>query len=137
MRRMTMQANGIDLDVRVPRAMPEAPLLLFLHGFPEYAGGWDEVLPAFAGTAITRWRPTSAAMPARASREGVEAYAIKHLVRDMLALGRPAFAGAAVRAGRARLGRLGGLCHGDRGAAGASPSSPSSMGCIRGRSSGR
>lgn len=24
------------------------PLILFLHGFPEYSGAWDEILPAFA-----------------------------------------------------------------------------------------
>lgn len=24
------------------------PLLLFLHGFPEFSGAWDEILPAFA-----------------------------------------------------------------------------------------
>ena len=39
---------------------PEAPLLLFLHGFPEYAGAWDEVLPAFAGSL-----PCGGARPAR------------------------------------------------------------------------
>ena len=66
----TVRVNGIDLHVR---AMGDAgaPLILFLHGFPEYSGAWDEVLPAFAGASM-RWRPTSAAMRAppspRASR---------------------------------------------------------------------
>ncbi len=26
------------------------PLVLFLHGFPEYWGAWEELLPSFAGT---------------------------------------------------------------------------------------
>jgi len=28
----------------------DRPLVLFLHGFPEYWGAWDELLPAFAGS---------------------------------------------------------------------------------------
>jgi pimeloyl-ACP methyl ester carboxylesterase len=48
MRRRTHRVNGVDLHVRDMRDS-EAPLVLFLHGFPEYSGAWDEVLPAFAG----------------------------------------------------------------------------------------
>ena len=66
MRHTTVQANGIDLHLRA-MGEPSAPLVLFLHGFPEYSGAWDEVLPAFAG-ASTPWRPTSAAMRAPPSR---------------------------------------------------------------------
>ena len=29
------------------------PLVLFLHGFPEYWGAWEELLPSFAGTHYT------------------------------------------------------------------------------------
>ena len=48
MRHDTVRVNGIDLHVR-STGDPQAPLMLFLHGFPEYSGAWDEVLPAFAG----------------------------------------------------------------------------------------
>jgi pimeloyl-ACP methyl ester carboxylesterase len=47
MRRMTIRANGIDLDVRSV-GDAGAPLLLFLHGFPEHADSWAEVMPEFA-----------------------------------------------------------------------------------------
>ena len=30
----------------------QTPLVLFLHGFPEYSGAWDEVLPAFAKSVV-------------------------------------------------------------------------------------
>ena len=39
MRRTTIRANGIDLDVRAA-GDAGAPLLLFLHGFPEHADSW-------------------------------------------------------------------------------------------------
>ena len=62
MRHETLRANGIDLFVR-STGDAAAPLVLFLHGFPEYSGAWDEVLPAFAEAvldqalaAMLRWR---------------------------------------------------------------------------------
>jgi pimeloyl-ACP methyl ester carboxylesterase len=85
MRHAVAQVNGIELAYRAMGA-PEAPLLLFLHGFPEYSGAWDEVLPAFAGA----WHAVAPDQRgyARSSKpEGVDAYRIKHLVRDILALG--------------------------------------------------
>ena len=62
-----------------------APLLLFLHGFPEHADSWAEVMPAFAD----RYHvvaPNQRGYAGSSKPEGVAAYAIKHLVRDMLAL---------------------------------------------------
>jgi epoxide hydrolase 4 len=85
MRQQTLQVNGIDMFVRSVGA-PEAPLVLFLHGFPEYSGAWDEVLPAFAGK-FHAVAPDQRGYARSSKPQGVEAYAIKHLVRDILALG--------------------------------------------------
>jgi epoxide hydrolase 4 len=82
MRRTTIRANGIDLDVHAA-GDAGAPLLLFLHGFPEHADSWLDVRPAFAG----RWHvvaPNQRGYGRSSKPEGVAAYAIKHLVRDML-----------------------------------------------------
>jgi pimeloyl-ACP methyl ester carboxylesterase len=84
MRRTTIRANGIDLDVR-SAGDTGAPLLLFLHGFPEHADSWAEVMPAFAGTHHAA-APDQRGYGRSSKPEGVAAYAIKHLVRDMLAL---------------------------------------------------
>ena len=84
MRRTTIRANGIDLDVHAA-GDGGAPLLLFLHGFPEHAGSWFDQLPAFAD----RWHavaPNQRGYGSSSKPEGVAAYAIKHLVRDMLGL---------------------------------------------------
>ena len=42
MRHTTVQVNGIELHLR-SMGEPTAPLVLFLHGFPEYSGAWDDV----------------------------------------------------------------------------------------------
>jgi pimeloyl-ACP methyl ester carboxylesterase len=85
MRTEMVQANGIDLFVR-SMGDPAAPLVLFLHGFPEYSGAWDEVLPAFAGL-FHAVAPDQRGYARSSKPEGVDAYRIKHLVRDALALG--------------------------------------------------
>ncbi len=85
MRRRTHRVNGVDLHVRA-MGDSEAPLVLFLHGFPEYSGAWDEVLPAFAG-AFHAVAPDQRGYALSSKPEGVEAYRVKHLVRDVLALG--------------------------------------------------
>jgi len=85
MRRSTVHVNGIDLHVRAA-GDPKAPLLLFLHGFPEYSGAWDDVLPAFADS-MHAVAPDQRGYALSAKPDGLEAYRIKHLVRDILALG--------------------------------------------------
>jgi pimeloyl-ACP methyl ester carboxylesterase len=85
MRHQTLNVNGVDLHVRAI-GDPAAPLLLFLHGFPEYSGAWDEVLPAFAAS-FHAVAPDQRGYALSSKPEGVEAYRVKHLVRDVLALG--------------------------------------------------
>jgi pimeloyl-ACP methyl ester carboxylesterase len=84
MRRTTIRANGIDLDVR-SMGDAAAPLLLFLHGFPEHADSWAEVMPQFADL-YHAVAPNQRGYAGSSKPEGVATYAIKHLVRDMLAL---------------------------------------------------
>lgn len=81
----TLRVNGIDLFVR-SAGDPAAPLVLFLHGFPEYSGAWDEVLPAVAPQ-FHAVAPDQRGYARSSKPEGVDAYRIKHLVRDVLALG--------------------------------------------------
>jgi pimeloyl-ACP methyl ester carboxylesterase len=85
MRRETVRVNGIDLHVRA-LGDPKAPLILFLHGFPEFSGAWGEILPAFAEN-FHAAAPDQRGYAQSSKPTGVEAYRIKHLVRDILALG--------------------------------------------------
>jgi len=85
MQQQTLSVNGIDLFVR-SAGDPGAPLVVFLHGFPEYSGAWDEVLPAFAGQ-FHAVAPDQRGYARSSKPEGIEAYRVKNLVRDILALG--------------------------------------------------
>lgn len=85
MRQETVQVNGIDMFYR-SAGEPGAPLVLFLHGFPEYSGAWDDVLPAFAGK-VHAVAPDQRGYARSSKPQSLEAYAIKPLVRDILALG--------------------------------------------------
>jgi pimeloyl-ACP methyl ester carboxylesterase len=85
MRHETISANGIEIAVRA-EGDPRAPLILFLHGFPEYSGAWDEVLPALAA-AHRCVAPDQRGYFRSSKPEGVDAYRVKNLVRDVMALG--------------------------------------------------
>ena len=84
MREETVPVNGVDLFLRAT-GDPQAPLVMFLHGFPEYSGAWDAVLPALAAE-FHAVAPDQRGYARSSKPEGVEAYHAKHLVRDVLAL---------------------------------------------------
>jgi len=84
MRKLTVYVNGIDLYLRAV-GDADAPLILFLHGFPEYSGAWEEVLPAFADR-FHAVAPDQRGYALSGKPVGLEAYRIKQLLRDVLAL---------------------------------------------------
>jgi epoxide hydrolase 4 len=86
MRQLAVRVNGIDLCLRAV-GDPSAPLVLFLHGFPECAGAWDAVLPAFADR-FHAVAPDQRGYARSGKPKDLEAYRIKHLVRDILELGK-------------------------------------------------
>ena len=80
----TLEANGQSLFVRsVGRT--NAPFVLFLHGFPEYGGAWDHILPHFADVAYAA-APDQRGYGLSSKPAGVEAYKAQLLAQDMLAL---------------------------------------------------
>jgi epoxide hydrolase 4 len=85
MRHQTIGVNGVQLQTRA-EGDPSAPLILFLHGFPEYSGAWDDVLPAFAAS-FHAVAPDQRGYFRSSKPEGLEAYRVKNLVRDVLGLG--------------------------------------------------
>jgi len=76
--------NGIDLSCRAA-GRRGAPVLVFLHGFPEAAFVWDELLEHFSG----RYRcvaPNLRGYERSSAPPDVEAYRAKHLVADISSL---------------------------------------------------
>jgi pimeloyl-ACP methyl ester carboxylesterase len=77
-------ANGTELSCRAT-GRAGAPVLVFLHGFPEAAFVWDELLEHFA----ERYRcvaPNLRGYERSSAPPAVEAYRAKHLVADIAAL---------------------------------------------------
>ncbi len=76
--------HGITLSCRAA-GRPGAPLLVFLHGFPEGAFVWDELLAHFA----PRYRciaPNLRGFERSSAPAEAEAYRARHLVADIRAL---------------------------------------------------
>ncbi|MGZ8259200.1 MAG: alpha/beta fold hydrolase [Caldimonas sp.] len=76
--------NGIDLSCRTAGRVGD-PVLVFLHGFPEAAFVWDELLEHFSA----RFRcvaPNLRGYERSSAPADVEAYRAKHLVSDISSL---------------------------------------------------
>ncbi len=79
----TVQANGIRLHVA--RA-GEGPLMLFLHGFPEYWAMWRPMLEHFGARGWCAVAPDMRGYNLSEKPADVSAYHARHLGADVLAL---------------------------------------------------
>ena len=75
---------GIHLSCRVAGPV-DAPVLVFLHGFPEAAFVWDELLAHF-GARFRCVAPNLRGFADSSAPAEVEAYRVKHLSADLLGL---------------------------------------------------
>ena len=76
--------NGIELSCRATGRQGD-PMLVFLHGFPEAAFVWDELLEHF-GDCYRCVAPNLRGYERSSSPSEVAAYRAKHLVADIAAL---------------------------------------------------
>ncbi len=79
-----VEANGLRFEVLTCGAGPR--LALCLHGFPEIALSWREQMFALARAGWRVWAPNQRGYGRTTRPEGVEAYAIEHLMADVAAL---------------------------------------------------
>ena len=77
---------GIHLSCRVAGPV-DAPVLVFLHGFPEAAFVWDAMLAHF-GKRFRCVAPNLRGFADSSAPVGTEAYRVKHLTADLLGLMR-------------------------------------------------
>ena len=84
MRETRIEANGLTFET-ISDGDPAAPLLLFLHGFPEHARAWAHILPAFADR-FHAVAPNQRGYGKSSKPLGVENYRVQHLAKDMLTL---------------------------------------------------
>ena len=76
--------SGITLSCRAS-GRPGAPVLIFLHGFPEAAFVWDAMLEHF-GDRYRCIAPNLRGFEKSSAPQSPEAYRVKHLVSDLDAL---------------------------------------------------
>jgi epoxide hydrolase 4 len=81
----TTLPHGIMLSCRANGQAPGLPLALLLHGFPEAAFVWDEVMQQLEGR-VQCIAPNLRGYERSSAPAEVEAYRAKHLVTDIAAL---------------------------------------------------
>jgi len=81
-------AHGVSLECRMA-GLEGRPLMLFLHGFPEAAFVWDDMLAHFSAPDNGGYRcvaPNLRGYAGSSSPAEVSAYRAKYLVQDLVAL---------------------------------------------------
>lgn len=79
-----VRANGIFFHVA--QIENDAPLILFLHGFPEGWFAWKSQLAAVAGAGFRAWAPDLRGFNLSAKPRGVDAYHLNVLALDIFEL---------------------------------------------------
>lgn len=85
LRSRTVAANGIRLHV-VTAGPETGPLVLLLHGFPEFWYGWRRQIPALAAAGYHVWAPDQRGYNRSDKPRGIAAYGIETLAADVVAL---------------------------------------------------
>jgi epoxide hydrolase 4 len=77
--------NGIRLHV-VQSGPASGPLVLLLHGFPEFWYGWRHQLPALAAAGYRVWAPDLRGYNESEKPQGIAAYRLEVLAADIIGL---------------------------------------------------
>lgn len=85
LRHRTILTNGVRLHA-VEAGPPDGPLLILLHGFPEFWYGWREQIDAFAGAGFRVLAPDQRGYNLSDKPRKVASYAIGHLALDVVGL---------------------------------------------------
>lgn len=80
-----IQTNGIQLHV-VQCGPKEGPVVLLLHGFPEFWYGWRKQIPYLASQGFRVWAPDLRGYNQSDKPKGISAYHIDHLTADVVGL---------------------------------------------------
>src|SRR3954451_3415138 len=84
-RRSRLPTNGITLNV-VSAGPQDGPLVILLHGFPEFLLGWCHQIEALAEAGLHVVAPDQRGYTLSDKPAGIEAYTIRHLTDDVVGL---------------------------------------------------
>ena len=77
-----IQTNGITLHT-VMAGPKDGPLVILLHGFPEFWYGWRRQIPALAEAGFRVWAPDQRGYNLSDKPRGIDAYHLEHLAGDV------------------------------------------------------
>ncbi len=80
-----MFTNGVNLHVAMAGPQ-DGPLVILLHGFPEFWYGWRKQMPALAAAGYAVWAPDQRGYNRSNKPAGVGAYHIDTLAADVVGL---------------------------------------------------
>ncbi len=80
-----LNVNGVRLHV-VQDGPEDGPLVLLLHGYPEFSLGWRHQIPALAAAGFRVWAPDLRGYNLSDKPKAVRAYVIDELIQDVLGL---------------------------------------------------
>jgi pimeloyl-ACP methyl ester carboxylesterase len=78
-------ANGLQFHV-VKAGPHDGPLVLLLHGFPEFWYGWRHQIPRLSSAGFRVWAPDQRGYNLSDKPGGIAPYAVDHLADDVLGL---------------------------------------------------
>lgn len=82
---LTIRTNGINLHV-VQAGDPRGPLVILLHGFPEFWYGWRKQLPYLAEQGFCVWAPDQRGVNISDKPQGLRSYNLDELAADVIGL---------------------------------------------------
>ena len=80
-----IETNGIRLHV-VQDGPKDGPLVILLHGFPEFWYGWRQQIPFLVSAGYQVWAPDQRGYNLSDKPDGIAAYSIKVLAADVVGL---------------------------------------------------
>ena len=80
-----IETNGIRLHV-LQDGPKDGPLVILLHGFPEFSYGWRQQIPFLASAGYQVWAPDQRGYNLSDKPDGIAAYSIQELTADVVGL---------------------------------------------------
>ncbi|MCU0734612.1 MAG: alpha/beta hydrolase [Methylotetracoccus sp.] len=80
-----IEVNGIRLHV-IQAGPEDGPLVILLHGFPEFWYGWRHQIPSLAAAGCRVWIPDQRGYNLSAKPAGIDAYRLERLAGDVVGL---------------------------------------------------
>lgn len=81
----TIPTNGINLHV-VQAGPDDGPLVILLHGFPEFWYGWKKQMDHLAGQGFRVWAPDQRGYNLSDKPKGIHQYRLETLTQDIIGL---------------------------------------------------